>query len=95
MWEDRITAQEDEPSKKIFHPHNPCDQLQQEKDRIEAEWKGRVRAAQLKYNQLVDELQATQKRRIADAQADPRETEREQHKRIQEIEAMKRQILAE
>jgi WD40 repeat protein len=94
-WEDRIAAQEEETGKKIIAAHKVCEQLQQEKERIENEWKGRIRAPQAKHHQLVEELQATQRKRITDAQNALQDTEDKKQKRIHEIEEMKRQIIAE
>jgi hypothetical protein len=93
-WKDQIVDQEEEMGKKIIAAHKVCGQLQQEKERIENEWKGKIHASQAKHHQLVEELQARQRERIIDAQTALQETQDKKQKRTHEIEEMRRQIIA-
>jgi hypothetical protein len=94
-WEDRIAAQEDENGKRIYQAQNICVTLQNEKARIEAEWRGRADAQRLKHAQLVAQLQGTHRKRLQDAQQALQEAQEKKRKRIQQIEEMKQQILTE
>jgi hypothetical protein len=94
-WEDRIAAHEDETGKKITQAHKICEQLQTEKEHTENEWRTKVKTAQAKHSQLIDELQTNHRKRLQDARMALQEKENRRNERIRQIEAMKKQILAE
>jgi hypothetical protein len=94
-WEDRIAAQEDETGKKVISAHQVCDQLQTEKERIENEWTTRVKTAQAKHSQLVDELQTNHRKRLEDARTSLQKKQDRRNDRTRQIDAMKTQIIAE
>jgi WD40 repeat protein len=94
-WEDRIAAQDDEFGRRIFQAHKVCEQIHDEKKRLEVEWNGRIKAAQAKHHQLVDELQATHRKRLQDARMELQRMNEKKQGRVRQIEEMRRQIAAE
>jgi septal ring factor EnvC (AmiA/AmiB activator) len=94
-WEDRVATQEEEFGKRIFQAHNTCVQLQNERERTEAEWRGRAQAERAKHAQLVAQLQSTHRKRVQDAQFALRDADERRRHRIEQFEEMQRQILAE
>jgi WD40 repeat protein len=94
-WDDTIAAQEDEFGKKIIQAHKICENLQNEKDRTENEWKNRIKAGQAKHMQVIEELQNTHRKRLQDARMALQEMEDKKQTRIKQIEEMQKQITAE
>jgi hypothetical protein len=94
-WEDKIAIQEEETGAKITNAHQICDQLQKEKESTEHEWRMRVKTAQAKHSQLIDELQATHRKRLQDAKDALKARIDKRDTRIRQIDAMKAQIIAE
>ena len=94
-WEDKIAIQEEEFGKKIIQAHKICEQLQNEKERTENEWKKQIKQAQAKHQQVIEELQTTHRKRLQDAHMALQEMEDRKQTRIKQIEEMKKQIESE
>lgn len=94
-WTEKIAAKDDDYVQQVVAAHNVCEQLAEDKKRIESDGMARLESEEASFRQIIEEMQATHRARLEDARIEL-ETETEA-KRIEalHIEEMKKEILAE
>lgn len=95
MWEEKIAGQEDKFDKEVFQAHHVCENLQKRKEDIENEWKSKMKAAQAKHQQIVEQLQSEHRKRLQQNHSELQIAQEKKQSRIKQIEEMKKQMLNE